>query len=127
MTDQDREMWERIVQIERERVLAAPPPPAAPRVRPTIHYTELPEDKSGKSGSIEWNFYRRVIGRLLAEGHEGRWVLIEGEEIIGIWDTEDEARLAAARTYPNQPLLVQQLLTRFPLLRTSTFLYRCQH
>ena len=41
-----------------------------------IHWTELPEDTSGGPLATESNVYRREIGRLLAEGHEGRWVFI---------------------------------------------------
>src|SRR5712671_3923260 len=59
---------------ESERARRAPPPPSQ---RQTIHYTELPEDASEGRIAGEWNFYRREIGRLLAEGHEGRWVLIK--------------------------------------------------
>jgi hypothetical protein len=36
-----------------------------------------------------------MVPQLLADGHESRWVLIKGEEIIGIWDTEEEARAVA--------------------------------
>src|SRR4051812_337473 len=68
------------------------PPPAEP---PTIHYTELPEGRPDSPLYQEWNFYRREVGRLLAEGHEGRWALIKGEGIVGIWDTEAEARAVA--------------------------------
>ncbi len=57
----------------------------------TIHHTQLPEDSSDGQLTKEWNFYRHVVGRLLAEGHEGKWVLIKGEEIVGIWNTMDEA------------------------------------
>src|SRR6516162_4744338 len=66
-------------------------PPPAPIPPPTIHYTDLPEDtSSGGRIAIEWNYYRREVGRLLAEGHEGKWVLIKGQEVVGIWDTEAE-------------------------------------
>ena len=58
---------------------------------PTIHYTELPPGRPGSPLYAEWETYRREVGRLLAQGHEGRWILIKGEEIIGIWDTHDEA------------------------------------
>lgn len=71
--------------------------------------------------------YRRQVSRLLAEGHEGRWVLLKGEEIIGIWDTEAEVRAAAVERYPMQPVLIRQILIREPLLRGPTFLYRCRN
>jgi hypothetical protein len=75
MNDENPDPVERLYQEERERVRNEPPPPT-PQT-PTIHYTELPEDTSEGPIAREWNFYRREVGRLLAEGHEGRWVLIK--------------------------------------------------
>jgi hypothetical protein len=89
--------------------------------RPTIHYTELPEDTQGPIAD-EWNFYRREVGRLLAEGHEGKWVLIKGEKIIAIWDTEEQAHEAALQRYLMQPVLIHQVLTREPVFRGPSFL-----
>ena len=83
----------------------------------TIHWTELPEDKAEGGNSTEWNFYRREVGRLLAEGHEGRWVLIKGEQIIGIWDTREEALRELNERYLMQAALVHQILTREPVFR----------
>jgi hypothetical protein len=101
----------------------APPPPSQQQ---TIHYTELPEDASEGRIAGEWNFYRGEIGRLLAEGHEGRWVLIKGEEIIGIWDTEEEANQVRVQRFLMQDILIHQILTREPVLRgpTSVRLWR---
>ncbi len=98
-----------------------------PRYEPaTIHYTELPDPKADSPLFREWNFYRREVGRLLAEGHEGRFVLIKGEAIIGIWDTRDEAKAVAIRDYLMQPCLIHQIRTREPLLRLAARLWRCQ-
>src|SRR5262249_24960502 len=87
--------------------------------RRTIHWTELPEDTSGGPLAAEANFYRREVGRLLAEGHEGKWVLIKGEAIIGIWDTREEAFAAASNRFFRQAVLVKQIIEREPLLRLS--------
>ena len=91
----------------------------------TIHYTELPEDTSGKLLATEWNFYRREVRRLLAEGHEGRWVLIKGEQIIGIWDEEQNADAVAREQFPQQPALVHQIVTEEPVFRGPNFRLRC--
>jgi hypothetical protein len=117
MTNAEREVWERYLQSERERMLAAPPAPPRPVEPQTIHYTELPEDTSGGPLSREWNFYRREVGRMLAEGHEGRWVLIKGEEIVGIWDTEGEADAVRLERFLMQPVLMKRICTREPVLR----------
>jgi hypothetical protein len=80
-----------------------------------IHWTELPEDTGPLAK--ESNCYRREVGRLLAEGHEGRWLLIKGEEIIGIWDTREEASAAADERFLLQQVLVKQILEWEPLIR----------
>src|SRR5205814_1647250 len=85
--------------------------------RRTIHWTELPEDTSGGPLATEANFYRCEVGRLLAEGHEGKWVLIKGEEIIGIWDTRQEAFAVADGRFLLQQVLVKQILEWEPLIR----------
>jgi hypothetical protein len=100
--------------------------PLPPYERPTIHYTELPPAQPDSPLCLEWSFYRREVGRLLAEGQEGRFLLIKGEEIIGIWDTEEEARAVAHTRYPMQPYLIQRILTREPLLRVSPRFWQCQ-
>jgi hypothetical protein len=84
---------------------------------PGVHYTELPEDTSGRAGALEWNTYRREIGRLLAEGHEGRFVLIKGEEILGFFDTWDDARLAGLKRFLREVFLVQEVRTTEPYVR----------
>ena len=71
--------------IEQGRV--EPPPPYEPA---TIPYAELPAPQADGPNALEWNFYRREVGRLLAEGQEGKFILIKGEDIIGIWDTQEE-------------------------------------
>lgn len=113
----DRELLERLKREERERIIANPPPMPPPVTLPTLHYTELPEDTSEGGISREWNFYRREVGRLLAEGHEGRWVLIKGEEIIGIWDTMEEVDRVRLERYFMQAVLMKQILVREPIIR----------
>lgn len=98
-----------------------------PHQRPTIHYTQLPEDTSGGRGSQEWNHYRRDVGRLLAEGHEGRWVLIKGAELIGIWDTEEEADRVRVQRFLMQDVLIHQVLRREPILRGPLYFRQCRN
>ncbi len=88
-----------------------------PVERPTMHFTELPEDTSESPLATEWNFYRREVARLLSEGHEGRWVLIEGGQIIGVWDTENEADRVRLQRFAMQPVLLKQICVREPILR----------
>ncbi len=91
-------------------------PTAAPE-RQTIHYTDLTDDISGGPIAREWNVYRREVGRLLAEGNEGKWLIIKGAEIEGIWDTEEEADQVRLQRFLGQDLLLKQILAREPVLR----------
>jgi hypothetical protein len=123
MTGEERELIERLCGDEMQR-LRTELPSAAPQPQ-TIPYTELPEDTSQGPGAAEWNHYRREVGRLLAQGHEGKWVLIKGEEVIGIWQSRNEAKAVALERYLMQPVLIRQVLSREPLLRGPTFRRLC--
>lgn len=120
------EMTELVQQLRQEELarLSRTAPTALPE-RPTVHYTELPEDTSGGPSAREWNFYRREVGRLLAEGQEGKWVLIKEEAIIGVWDSREQAKAAALERYLMQPVLIYQVLVREPVLRGPTSFWRC--
>ncbi|MBY0522901.1 MAG: hypothetical protein K2R98_05865 [Gemmataceae bacterium] len=117
MNAKQRDIVQWLQEQEREEVLKNPPAPKPPLDQPTIHWTELSEATPGHRGATEWNFYRKQVGRLLGEGHEGRWVLIKGEEIFGIWDTEQEAKAARAQRFMMQDVLLRQILEREPVLR----------
>jgi hypothetical protein len=115
MHENGHELVERIHREAWERYRQQPPlPPAEP---PTIHYTELPEAKPGDVLAEEWNTYRREVGRLLAEGHEGCHILIKGRKIIGIWKTHEEAMASAYEQFLGQPFLVHQIQERERLMR----------
>jgi hypothetical protein len=100
--------------LHREAVAQAglAPLAAAPPAEPTVHFTELPEAKPDSPLYREWNTYRREVGRLLAEGGEGRHVLIEDERIIGLWDTHDAAMTAGYQLFSGQPFLVHEVQER---------------
>jgi hypothetical protein len=51
--------------------------------------------------------YRRELPRLLAEGHAERFVLIKGDEVIGVWDTSDDAYQAGCQRFGTGPFLAQ--------------------
>jgi hypothetical protein len=87
------------------------------RQRPTIHYTELAPAEPGSVLAAEWETYRREVGRLLAEGHEGKWVLIKGDEVIGLFDSQQQALAAGSERFLLQPKLVHHVLSREPVLR----------
>lgn len=87
----------------------------------TIHYSELPPGSPGTPLYEEWELYRRESARLLSEGHESRWILIKGREILGIFDTHESALREGTKRYRLQPFLIHQIVTREPLLRGPIF------
>jgi hypothetical protein len=95
----------------------------SPALYKTIHYTELPPAPLDEPLGVEWAFYRREAGRLLAEGHEGKHILIKGEEIIGLFDTREAALEEGYERLlvPREPFLVHQVLTREPMSRVSCY------
>jgi hypothetical protein len=74
-----------------------------------VRFTELlpapPDDRHAE----EWETYRREVARLLAEGREGTYALIQGERIVGIAETEAEAWAWADSQYPGHGLIKQIL------------------
>jgi hypothetical protein len=94
-----------------ERTGGSLPHPAA------VHHTELPEGPADSPIAIEWNFYRRIVGQLLGNGYEGKWLLLKNEEIVSIWDTEAEADRFRIDRFPQQAVLMKQILTHEPVLR----------
>jgi hypothetical protein len=85
--------------------------------RRTIHHTALPEAHPDDVLYQEWNSYRREAARLLAEGHEGKFVLIKGGQVIAVHGTWDAAREAGLRLYLLEPFLVQEIRSEEPILR----------
>lgn len=88
-----------------------------PQTARTIPWTELPPADPNEALAAEWETYRRELGRLLAEGHEGKYVVIKGDEIIGIYDTWDEARHVGLEKYLLQGHMVRPILSREPVIR----------
>lgn len=90
--------------------------PVSPPVAYTIPYTELPDPSPGPLAA-EWNTYREIVGRLLGEGHEGKWVQIRGEQLLGMWDSESEAYAAYCAHYDGRPVLIKEVLALEPVIR----------
>jgi hypothetical protein len=95
---------------------------ASDRIRPQgTHYKQLPEFKPGDTFYQEWNLYRRETGRLLAQGMEGKFVLIKGAELVGIFDTWRAAREAGVKRYLLEPFFVHAIRVEEPYLRIKRF------
>jgi hypothetical protein len=75
---------------------------------------------------VEWELFRRERPRLLAEGHEGRWVLVKGQELVGVFDTWEEAGRVGVQKFGVVSMLVQQICRRHKLLRQGACYRLCQ-
>ncbi len=107
-----------VEQVHREAIEQARVQPPPPGERPTgTHYTQLAEAQHGEPLAEEWNTYRRAVGHWLAQGLEGRHVLIKRADIIGIYGTSDEAMEEGLKRYLGQPFFVHLIRTEEPYLR----------
>ena len=61
----------------------------APSPGPTIPVDHMPENMRLRATEI--NTYMREMPRLLREGGEGRYALIGGDHVVGLWDTHADA------------------------------------
>jgi hypothetical protein len=90
--------------------------PPTPR---SIHYTQIPDPAPDYVLAREWAVYKREMPRLLAEGHEGRFVLIKGDTLHGVWDRFWDAVAEGRKHYGRGPFMVHEILEWEPILRQS--------
>ena len=58
--------------------------------------------------SAELDTYNREKSRLAAES-EGKYVLIHGNDVAGVWDTYEDALKAGYQEFKLEPFLVKQI------------------
>ncbi len=92
---------------------------------PKVHYTELPDHRPESPIYREWQTYKRELPRLLAEGGEGKFALIGGDEVIGVFEDEEQARRHRREQYLARPFIVQPIREWEPLLRPIWYLLPC--
>ncbi|MGL4555551.1 MAG: hypothetical protein ACRC33_30650 [Gemmataceae bacterium] len=85
--------------------------------RHQIHYTELSPAPADSPLAVEYELFRREIGRWLAEGRGGQCVLIKGEEVIGFYPTFRQAADEGYRRFPRQPFMAQPVREYEPVIR----------
>jgi hypothetical protein len=114
-----------VEQSHREAFQGGGEEPRSPAEPTTLHYTELAPMAPNSPLYHEWNVYRREVGRLLAEGHEGKFVLIKGEEMVGLFRGFEGGVGVGRAEYLLQPFLVQQVREREPVLRIRGYNLPC--
>jgi hypothetical protein len=58
----------------------------------------------------EWRTFQRERGRLLAEGHKGRFALVKGDELVGMYPDEDAALRAGYERFGLVSFMVKQIM-----------------
>ena len=51
----------------------------------------------------DFETYRRQLPNLLQQGHAGKYALIKDDQVLGVWDTLDEALKAADERFGAEP------------------------
>jgi hypothetical protein len=91
-------------------ILESPPAPTS------AHYSEWPPSEGKGQLTVEYEHFRLGIAGWLAEGHEEKFVLIKGERLIGIYETQEEGLAEARRLFPGEAYLLHQILTYYPIV-----------
>lgn len=60
--------------------------------------------------AVELAAFERELPRLLAENQEGRWALLQGDEVFSVWDTFADAVQTGDERFGLTPFLVRQVL-----------------
>jgi hypothetical protein len=89
------------------------PPQAAADVPPAINVTPSGREAL-KLYEREIATYRRELPRLLDEGHAWRHALVQGDEILSIWDTQGDAIRAGRERFGLAPIFVKTIDPRDP-------------
>jgi len=92
---------------------------------PGMHYSELAPSVPGDVFFDEWNTYCGEIGRLLAEGLQGRYVVIKGKDILGTYATWQAAREAGLQRFLLEPFFVHEIRVEEPFLRVRGINHPC--
>jgi hypothetical protein len=116
MKETEEDLIVRLHREEAERMRREGPLPQLAET-PSIPHTDLPQAHPDSLLFVEWDTYRREVRRLLAEGKEGQFALIKGQQLVVMYATEREALDRAYRLFPCQLFLVHQVREREPLLQ----------
>lgn len=66
--------------------------------------------KAAELLATELATYQRELPRLLTAGEQGRWALVQGNDVVSMWDTFSDAVQAGHDRFGLTPFLVQQVL-----------------
>jgi hypothetical protein len=75
----------------------------------TVPVQRLPQIPPGGPLAREWATYCREVGRLLADGHRGRYALVQGDDLIAVYGSHDAATAAGRDRFGAEPFLVLEI------------------
>jgi hypothetical protein len=86
-------------------------------IEPIVSFDMPPDHPRAK----EWAAYRRELPRLLAEGLEGRFALVQGDVVDSTWPTFSEAVEAGYERFDLTPFMVHQIWKVEPVYRVPSY------
>jgi len=87
---------------------------------------DLPDLPEEHPLAQEWKTFKREIGRLLMEGHNGRHALIKADQVLSVWDTFDDAYQAGCDRFGLGVFMVQEIQPVERPIRIGYYL-RCRN
>jgi hypothetical protein len=88
---------------------------------PYIHYLALEDLPPDHPLATEWATYKREAGRLLAEGHQGKYALVKGNQVVSLWDTWGDAVQAGFERFGLGGFMVHQVQYWERILRVGRY------
>lgn len=74
----------------------------------------------------ELGTFHRELPRLLGEGHEGKFVLIHGDQVAGIWPSREAALQEGYDRFGIEPFLAKAIVEHETPLYCSHNVTRCR-
>ena len=82
---------------------------------------EIPEIPEGEPFAEEWRAFKREAFQLVNEGKTGKFAVLKGSQLVGVWDTLSDADLAGRRLFGGAPFLVQEIQLYLKPMRWGYF------
>jgi hypothetical protein len=70
---------------------------------------QLPDPPLDQPFAAEWRTFKREVYRLMCAGDKGRFALIKGDQVLSVWDTQNDAIQAGRERFGQQPFFVQEV------------------
>jgi hypothetical protein len=70
---------------------------------------QVPDVPDSEPLAREWKTFKREVGRLVAEGHAGRFAIVKGDQVVSVWDTPRDAEQGGRERFGQESFLVQEV------------------